>query len=208
MGSKVHENMVQAVVNGERIHFPVKEKVNRTERTKKERAESRECEQWKDTPTGELTLSISSWASGVKSKWKDTKEHPLEEQLNEVLIGILKHAALSPAARLAWEENQRVQEQLRQEAEQRRIADEIRRYEYGIRCESLETQFACWMKSHQLRGFLKECEESLSLLDKQKANDVTRWLSWAREHTDSLDPFKNGGLREIIARFERASMAS
>lgn len=206
-GIKVHENIVHAVVNGERVHFAVKEKVNRIE-TKKERAESREYEQWKYTPTGELTLSISSWASGIKSKWKDTKEHPLEEQLNEILIGVLKHAALSPAARLAWEENQRVQEQLRQEAEQRRIADEIRRYEYRNRCEALETQFARWLKSHQLRAFLKECEESLPFLDEQKANDVNaRWLSWARQHADSLDPVKNGGLREIIARFDRASMA-
>jgi hypothetical protein len=103
-GIKVHEDMAQAVVNGERVRFAVKEKVNRSERTKKERAESREYEKWKYTPTGDLTLSISSWASGMKSKWKDIKDHPLEEQLNETLIGILKHAAFSPAARLAWEE--------------------------------------------------------------------------------------------------------
>lgn len=75
-GIKVHENSAQAVVNGERISFAVKEKVNRTERTRKKRAESREYEQWKYTPTGELTLSISSWASGIKSKWKDTKDQP------------------------------------------------------------------------------------------------------------------------------------
>jgi hypothetical protein len=204
-GIKVHEDLAQAVVNGERVRFAVKEKVNRSERTKKERAESREYEKWKYTPTGELTLSISSWASGIKSKWKDIKDHPLEEQVNEILIGILKHAALSPAARLAWEENKRVQEQLRQEAEQRRIQDEIRRYEYRMRCEALEAQFALWMKSHQLRAFLKECEESLSLADEPEANNVKeRWLSWAQKHADSLDPFKNGGLREIIGRFDRA----
>jgi hypothetical protein len=135
-------------------------------------------ELWKYTPTGEL-LSNSSWASGIKSKWKDTKDHPLHEQLNEILVGILKHAALSPAARLAWEENQRVQEQLRQEAEQRRIAEHLRRYVYRMRREALETQFAGWMKSQQLRAFVKECEESLSLADEQEENNVNaRWLSW------------------------------
>jgi hypothetical protein len=65
----------------------------------------------------------------------------LEDQLNEVMVGILKHAALAPVARLAWEENQRIQEQRRHEAEQRRIEEEIRRYEHRLRCETLEKQF-------------------------------------------------------------------
>jgi hypothetical protein len=206
---KVHENMAQAVVNGERISFAVKEKVNRTERTKKERAESRDYQQWKYMPTSELTLSISSWASGIKSKWKDTKDHPLEEQLNEILIGILKHAALSPAARLAWEENQRTQEKLRQEAEQRRIAEDRRRYEYRMQREALETLFTRWTRSQELRAFLKECEESLLLANEQEENNLkARWLSWAKTHADSLDPLKNGALMEIIARFDGAGSST
>ena len=206
---KVHENRAQAVVNGEHVSFSVKEKVNRSERTKKERAESREYERWKYTPTGELTLSISSWASGTKSSWKDSRDQPLEGRLNEILIGILTHAALSPAARFAWEENQRQQELLRQAAERHRLVEERRRYEHRMRREALATQFDLWAKSHELHVFLKECEKSFSLEAEPAAGAAeVRWLDWARQYADSLDPLKNGGLREIIARFDDSESAN
>jgi hypothetical protein len=59
-----------------------------------------------------------------------------------------------------------------------------------------------------LRVFLKECEKSFSLQAEPVAGAEVRWLDWARQYADSIDPFKNGGLREIIARFDDSEPAN
>lgn len=204
---KVTENTARAEINGETVSFSIREKVDRSEWTRQERSEPGNCGQWKFTPTGLLTLTISSWAKDTRSKWTDKKGKPLEDQLNGIFIGMLTHAALSPAARLEWQEREAREEQLRRETEQRRWKEELRRYEFTRRREAFETQLDSWTKSRNVRMFLQECEHFLSEQGKLETEKLeNRCLGWLRNYADSLDPLKNGKLREIIRMFEKGDL--
>ncbi len=62
---------------------------------------------------------------------------------------------------------------------------------------------AMWMKSRNLRSFLKECERSLSASGELPADgSQTRWFRWALAYADSIDPLKSGRLYKSIQTYE------
>ncbi|MBK7932046.1 MAG: hypothetical protein IPK01_00850 [Acidobacteria bacterium] len=93
-------------------------------------------------------------------------------------------------------ENERLKqiEQRRLEAE--RIQHEI---EENRRREELVNQVSSWRRAADIRSFLSLCEAEIS---DQTLSDLeapfTKWLRWAHQHADRLDPTRNGYLEELL----------
>lgn len=186
-----------AVVIGEAVGMRLWERATRSERelTAEERRKPPHAiyDRYIYTPSGKLTLTLDAvWAYGVKKNWKETEDEPLEEILNEIVVGIVTAAHV---ARKAQEKRDK-EERLRQEELLRRQDEEQRRQEEEARRKSLEVQSELWVKSQTLRAFLQACErlivERSGGIDPGSAE--AQWLIWAYSHADRLDPLRNGYL--------------
>src|SRR5262249_8720409 len=76
---------------------------------------------WTYTPTGKLVFVIDMYEDLRKKRWSDRKSLPLEEQLNDIVVGIRAAAAVRRAVEL------RRQEEARRRAEEERRREELAR---------------------------------------------------------------------------------
>ena len=140
-------------------------------------------------PTGKLSLIIDVWgASGTRKIWSDSKSGLIEDMLNDFVVGLLKAAYLLRQRRLEREEEKR-----RWEEEQERLAEEARQREIERQLLlDLENQAELWAKSKQLRAYIQEVENKAKHQSTYKNFNerLNKWLSWAKEHADRLDPLQ------------------
>jgi hypothetical protein len=145
-------------------------------------------------PNGILALEIATWSSeGFKKKWRDKQKLPLEAQLNDFIIGLVKFAEHKHAQTLI----RREEERQRQLAEQRRqvIAREQRREEASRKKLVRETEL--WFQSKQVRTFI----ENVAARASQEERDISQWLAWATAYANEIDPLVGSEvLDKIIAR--------
>lgn len=129
--------------------------------------------------TGILKLTIDEF--GAKQTFTDRKDRPLEVQLNDVILALVRTAIMVVRPkRLESEEYHR-----RWEEQQRRAAIEQRRTsQFG---ELLQH----WTKHEQERTLLGVVEGAVETDPDVAANDdVQAWLRWAREHVGRRDPVR------------------
>jgi hypothetical protein len=156
-------------------------------------------DRWIFTPSGRLTFTIDEhWDDYSKKNWRDKEGRPLEEQLNDVVVGLITATEALRKKRLDREE----QECRRKEEAIRRQEEERHRLEEEVRRTALENQAERWLKSQNLRAFLSACEAELVVQAGQLSPDGpdAMWLRWASEHADRLDPLKNRYLDEVVGR--------
>jgi hypothetical protein len=199
-GHQIEKDSIRLSVNGEQIRFYIKEKVDRTEHepTAAEKERSWQYDKWVYTPTGELTFTIDEvWVD--RKNWRDSKNKPLENQLNDIVVGIISGAEVIRARRL---EREAQLQRLREE--------ELRRQELAVRQQlqrelvaELDRQCKLWEESRKLRQFLQVCEEALLKADRLSTDsDESRWLQWARSHAERIDPLQSGGLNRVIQKHQ------
>ncbi len=191
-----------AVIKGERVQIHLWEKDNRSERELTEDENSRRSgyvsDRWVFTPSGKLTFTIDEyWEECRRKNWTDRLHRALEEQLNDVMVGMITAAGALRLRKLKWQEEER----LRREDALRREQAERRRRDEEERRKLLENMFESWTRSQSLLAFIHVCEVTLGLAapipqDGPEAN----WLRWARGHANQLDPLKTGSLRNLIDR--------
>lgn len=142
---------------------------------------------WDYFPTGKLTLEIHYWGvAETRKKWSDMASRPLEKMVNDFLLGVIRVADLLHQRRLLEQEVARKLEEARQareEMERQRRLEEKRLYE-------LEAMVDRWIKSQHLRAFIDEIEKQVSHrpLPQESRECCERWVSWATQHADRLDP--------------------
>jgi hypothetical protein len=142
-------------------------------------------------PSGKLTFEIDDYVEGFQNKWTDKEGKPLEEQLNEILTGLI---LAGEALRL---------KSIKREEEQRRwLEQELRRLEEEERCYYLDQHCDAWSKSQRLREFLRAREASLieQRGELVPSSPEAKWLSWAHQYADQIDPLKNGSFEGSILR--------
>lgn len=144
---------------------------------------------------GLLRFHISGENIG-RQTWEETARRPLEQSLPE----ILKY--LSRVGQLAAENIAAAKERKRLEAVQRE-ADAVRwrrEYEENERRKLLESSAQRWAQAQEVRRFIAACEAELrsGLGEFSTDSPAGRWLSWATEHADRLDPLKEGLLRRLL----------
>ena len=184
---------------GEKLEFSLSEKTDRMDHklTKKEIQELKRypdttyLRRWDYIPSGRLILSIDEWYNyRIRKKWSDSPYGRIEDILNQFLINIVKIAAIKQK-----ESQKREEERRRWEEEQERLAEEARRKEIERQLLlDLENQSQLWIKSKQLRAYIQEVENAAkNRLSSENLNErLNKWLSWAKEHANQLDPLQRG----------------
>jgi hypothetical protein len=152
------ERPTRALIWEEQVGFYLWEKDDRSEHvyTKEKLAmpSYRRPERWVFTPSGRLTFTIDeNWDDCGRKNWHNKKGRPLEDQLNDDVVGLVTAAEGVRRKRLEWEEWERRRKEellLRQEEDQRRLEEEGRR-------SALEKQAARWAACRDLRELLRAC---------------------------------------------------
>lgn len=131
--------------------------------------------------SGTLVLNIENvW--GIRHAWKDGKTQRLEDVLNDVVVGLIEAARQKKARR---EEQER--ERLRQEKlERQREAAKQRARQERAKVRRLERLREATNEHQRLREFVAQLHEVVGTVDPD--TELGRWLSWADDHVDRLDP--------------------
>lgn len=176
------------VIAGEPIKIQLFEKMNRQERSlannQKIKSPRSSLDQWTYVSSGKLTFLIDEyWSENDRKRWNDNSRKTLEEQLNEIVIGVVVAAHRIKARKIELEEQSRKWK----EAEQRCQEEAQRR-------KMLEMQAEMWGRSQKIRNYLQACEESIGLrLGKVSPDSAeAKWLEWAKDYAAKLDPLVNG----------------
>ncbi len=181
--------------SGERVDFKLKEKYKQV-RMPKTAEEIKQLlpgdKAWRQElqPTGTLSFSIETYLPALPRRtWSDTVGQPLEEQVGDILAGVLLSGPLLVEQRREREnaERQRREEEHRrhQETERRRLDDN--------RWRRFTELAARWRQADELQRFLdvlqRHPNEAGSLSD---GESVSHWLSWARARLARFDPLAAG----------------
>lgn len=179
---------------GELIVFGIEERTKRIDHvlTKEELACKQagryfHADKWDFIPTGEITLLIDVWAPGiVRRRWSDSSRRSLEDKASEFVIGAIYAANALRKRRDDQEEAERLaaeQRRLKLEYEKKLAEEEARR-------KTADVRVANWIKSRQLRAFIRELERCLTNgpYSDQARQECQSWIKWANEYADQLDP--------------------
>lgn len=145
-------------------------------------------------PTGELCLVVKNPEFYVyERQWCDTNNSTIEERLGSIIIKLIEFAGQSHLKRLEREEYHRQYEiKEANRIEQNRLWQEKQKLleEERIRVESLTADAEKWWKSNVLRSYI-EARKAQALANNETyapTSDLGRWINWAEEQTDRLDP--------------------
>jgi len=189
---------------GEMIRFSFSETFTRKSRklTKEEELEKdlypqHWTKKYNYFPTGNLRFKIDVYSSNdLKTAWINGDDGRLEEQLNSIVIGLIRAAYEASEWRLEKERRDREwrEEQLRREERERLRREEEKRV------RDLFKHVDLWKKSQQLREFLEAFR--IAYIFKhgkiEPGTKVDAWLRWAERCADRVDPLS----QELFDVFE------
>lgn len=141
-------------------------------------------------PTGDLCFEITTWISEpIRKRWRDGKRKRLEEQLGDLIAGLIKAAAI----RKEWERVRAEEERQREELERRRMEQERLRRIDAARWRHICELAMASRQASIVRTFLDELEEHFkkTLGEHELAAEIRDWFSWARKRADAADPVFN-----------------
>lgn len=184
---------VCACQGDEKIEFGLTERQQqrRVELTKEERRDplnirsGRTCKQVREA-TGELVFRIRTLQySSAQSEWRDTPDRPLDDQLNEIIVGFIVASELLRRRRLERQEAERRYA----EAERERWKQEERRQAEEKRVQELLQRVTAWRQAAEIRAYVQAVRTAAGTA--RRDIDETRlaeWASWALTQADRLDP--------------------
>ena len=181
--------------SGERIDFKLREK-QRQVRTPKTPEEIKRLlpgeKTWRQElqPTGVLTFSIETYLPALPRRvWTETADQPLEEQLGDILAGLLLAGPLLVQQRHEREEAER----RRHEEEHRRYQEAERRRLDDNRWQRFTELATRWRQTDEVRRFLEVLEQHADVAASlTNGESVSEWLSWARNRLAAFDPLAVG----------------
>ena len=138
-------------------------------------------------PTGELCFEITTWISEpIRKRWRDGKRKNLEEQLGDLIAGLIKAAAIVKE----WERVRAEEERQRQELAKQRMEQERLRRIDAARWRPISELAMASRQASIVRGFLDELEERAkkTLGEHGLPVDIHNSICWARKRADAADP--------------------
>jgi hypothetical protein len=181
--------VVRFLVLGEDISFRLLQKSRRIYLTKEEQRQTPNYEfnkrwgcqtkiRYEPTETLELTLS---WLA-----FRDTAERKLENQLNEVVIGMLRLVDQWRTVQKKRDADRLAQIAAAEEQERRARLEEIEQN----RLNCINSLADDWENAHRLRKFAESVREEAirrhGSID--GCEDVRRWLRWVEAYARTIDP--------------------
>lgn len=139
--------------------------------------------------TGELRLRIEGYyQERLRREWHDLPEKPLEGQLQEVLIGLARAAAIERRKRLEREDRERREH----EAEKRRWELERRRSKIDKHLKEILAEADDWVRAAHLRRYANATIQALRDATNDDAADERSWAQWTLSAADCIDPLAEG----------------
>lgn len=180
--------------DGEQIAFQLRYRLKRGQRqlTADElRWRAPDAQKWvyELQPTDSLLFEIKTWLpSGVRTEWEDSKRATLEEQLNDIVGGIMAAFPALARQRREWEEERRrteLAEQARRERENAHRLD-------AARFRRLLELASGWRDAELARAFLAALREKLPP-DSLPAGGIEAadWLAWAERKIEEHDRLRS-----------------
>ena len=181
--------------SGERVDFRLKEK-HKQVRTPKTADETKRLlpgeKTWRQElqPTGTLSFSIENYLPTLPRRvWSDTATQILEDQLGDILAGVLLAGPLLVQQRREREEADR----RRREEEHRRQQEADRRRLDNNRWRRFTELAARWQQTDEVRRFLDVLEQNQDVARSLgNGEPVSEWLLWARDRLAKFDPLTAG----------------
>jgi len=184
-------------IGGEFVRIKIAEKATQKENkiSAEEKKRSFFWNRYVYEPTGVLTFSIDEYFISTQKSWADSVRVNLESLLGQIIEGIVMAGEKLRLSRLEREKEQR------RYAEEQRKAMELRQLweqEKGRR-QALEQHADLWDKVDRLRVFIGACEARLANTGKLASDSPAhRWLEWARQHANEIDPLNGDYLPNAI----------
>jgi hypothetical protein len=188
-------------ISEERIECVLIEETKRTKNPSDDPKQSHWLsDRWKWAATGRFRFEIQEWpGTGLQKQLIDSKECLLENQISNIVEGLL---ACAEALRQRLVDRQARERQREDEQRQMENARGLHEAELARRRdrEALAEQ---WAISAKLREFIKVCEMRLS--ERNGGIPIStdtagvEWIFWAKTHADRLDPFKTDFLARIAS---------
>jgi hypothetical protein len=121
----------------------------------------------------------------AKKEWADKSGRPVEQQLNDIVAGLIAAAAVQREKRINHEAEmrRRQQEQLERWKQQEEEEAEARRF------EELTKQTGLWRQANEIRAYVKGVKARAT--GERRGASRTRlreWAAWALRHADRIDP--------------------
>jgi hypothetical protein len=136
--------------------------------------------------TGSLLFEIKTWLPrGTRTEWEDTKRAMLEQQLDDIVNGIMAAFPALEQLRKEQEEDRRRSELAAQERRERENARKLD----AARCRRLLELASAWREAELARAFLAALRERLPA-DSPPVGGVEAadWLAWAERKIEAHDP--------------------
>ncbi|MEV0523959.1 hypothetical protein AB0I66_11075 [Streptomyces sp. NPDC050439] len=132
-----------------------------------------------------LTITLSGGATHRQSAWKDMPDHPLEEQLPEILQEVDLRGLAAERKRAEEAEQARLKRLQWEEAVRQARVD----YAEAFRVRVLEQQEKAWQQARRLSTFLATARARIEAMTAgAERTEAEAWLSWASDHVRSIDP--------------------
>lgn len=146
--------------------------------------------------TGQLKLRVLDLDYSTATRlWHDTPTRRLEDQLNAVVVGLVKAAVVVRERRehIATREAAQRAEAARQEEQRRRAHEE------ALWAGDLESRVRDWQLARQIREFVAAVERNpaASRGAAETDVDVSGWAARARQHADRLEA---GAIGTVLRR--------
>lgn len=138
-----------------------------------------------EQPSGRLRLSLPDILICRQAHWRDGRRGTIEARLAEVLQEIEERAQRDEARRQERLAMEAERERLRREAEE----EQRRRQIEDRRAAHVGEVVAAWRLANDIRHLCTDIVKgSESHSQSDDATELERWLSWARNYADSIDP--------------------
>lgn len=144
-------------------------------------------------PTGRLFLVIDNFNYFEKKTFSDRKSGPLEDQLNEFMVTLLRFAMVLRAEQHRDEEREREREAARQaylEDERLRKEIERQRAEERRRRRELIRSAANFRRANDLLAMIAAVRDRAAE-QRASGDQVEEWIEWASSIAASLNPVQN-----------------
>ncbi|MBU3130620.1 hypothetical protein [Clostridium tagluense] len=157
------------------------------EMTEEKRKEGKLAKNEDIIPKLVLSMNSENWycRTQYSLEYKDKEDEPLETQVGNII-----HDMFKTANRMFVEEKLKEREHDREskERERQRRLEQMRRGELE-EINILELAASDWDKAQRIRDFAEHMELKISVVaDKEKRDKLLKWITWARDKADWLDP--------------------
>jgi hypothetical protein len=183
---KDHRRDVLFAIFGEKFSLRLREKTKMIRIPESER-KSLYSDRVRYEPTGLLELQLCRTQTGFSEHtWKDGKRRKLEEQLNEVMIGLI----VAVEKERNWRRQREESERQRREDEAKRWQQEQERRKDEQKIGELNQMIDNWNRAADIRELMADVRSTVEQRNGpiDEESDLAKWIDWALKHADRIDP--------------------